>query len=259
MAKYYYLATVLPKLHIGVPPEISFHEFLTLLKDNLTKSDLHKVAQIRWFYDIQNIRAFWNHEALDYWGNLNTNELEEALLNREGPLPSYVFDFLNEHESEEDRKKYFAVLMATFFAQESTQSSKFLREYYRFERDLRLTLTAFRARQLNRSLTRELQFENPEDPIVAQLLAQRDAKHFEPPERFEDLKPLLEKYYEDPIELNKALSEYRFNKIDEMLNFEAFSTDFILGYTIQYIMVDKWTHFDKQQGNKIVHQMLEGV
>lgn len=258
MTNYYYLAISLPQLRIGTPPEMGFHEFITLLKENLSHSDLLKTHQIRWYYDIQNMRALWNHEPLDYWGTLNENELEEVLLNREGGgLPSYVFDFLNQYETTEERKKYFPLLLITFFNEESKHSSGFLKEYNRFERNLRLIIAAYRARQLGRNLAQEMQFEDPEDKIVAQLLAQSDAKEFAPPEGFEDLKPLLEKYYGDPLELNKALSEYRFDKIETMLNFDVFSIDRILGYLIQYMMVDKWTHFNKQQGKEILDQMFK--
>jgi Protein of unknown function (DUF2764) len=260
MTNYYYLAISLPKLQIGVPPEMSFREFNTLLKENLSQADLNKTHQIRWYYDIQNMRALWNQEPHDYWGSLNEQELEEVLLNREGGgLPSYVFDFLNTYETTEERKKYFPLLLIRFFDQENNQSNGFLKKYYRFERNLRLTLVAFRARQLNRNLSQELQFEDPEDKVVAQLLAQSEGKEFEPPEEFEDLKPLLEKHYNDPLELNKALSEYRFDKIETMLNFDEFSIDRILGYLVQYMMVDQWTHFDKQQGKEILDQMLKDM
>ena len=260
MANYYYLATSLPQLQIGLNPEMGFREFNTLLQENLSHADLYKTYQIRWFYDIQNMRAFWSHEPLDYWGTLNGNELEEVLLNREGGnLPAYVFDFLNLYENDEERKKHFPLLLIKFFDHESKQSNGFLRKYFCFERDLRLTLVAFRARQLKRNLAQELQFEDSEDKMVAQLLAQSDAKEFEPPEGYEDLKPLLEKHYDNPLELNKALSEYRFDKIEAMLNFDVFSMDRILGYLVQYIMVDKWTHFNKQQGKEILDQMLKDM
>ncbi|MCE5318293.1 MAG: DUF2764 domain-containing protein, partial [Parachlamydia sp.] len=86
-------------------------------------------------------------------------------------------------------------------------------------------------------------------------LAQKDAKNFEPPVEFEDLKPILDKYYNSPLDLQKALAEYRFNKIEERLTYDPFSIDRVLGYIVQYMLVDKWLHYDQQKGMEIIKQI----
>jgi hypothetical protein len=259
MTKYYFLVTSLPDLHFGVAPDLSFQEFKTLLKDNLTPSDYAKTRQIRWFYDILNIRAFWKNDPWDHWGNLDVNELKEDLVVREGALPDFVYQFLDEHESLDDRLKYFPMLFASYFDSNLKQANGFLKTYSQFEKNLRLALTGFRARQLGRELTKELQFEDPEGDIVAQLLAQKESKSYEAPVGFEDLKPILEQYYHAPVELQKALVEYRYNKLQATLGIDVFSIDYILLYMVNYIMVDKWTQLDKQKGIEIVDNLVKGI
>lgn len=257
---YYYLTTVLPQLQLGFPPDIDFTEFNTLLRENLTVNDYKKTIWIRRFYDILNIRALWTGEPLDHWGNLDQNQLEEALISRDTDLfPSYVFDFLDEHETLDQRLKFFPLLINKYYEIEAKRSTGFLHKFFVFERKLRLTLTAYRARQLNRDLNAEFQFEDPEEDIIAQLLAQKDAKQFEPPPEFEDLKPILEENYTKPLELALALAEYRIKKIEEMLGMDIFSIDRILGYLLQYHMVDKWMHFDKKKGLEIADNIVKGV
>jgi Protein of unknown function (DUF2764) len=258
MQNYYYLATVLPKLEIGVKPDMTFQEFITLLKENLTKADYDKTRRLRWFYDFRNVRAYWKGEPLDYWGNLNEVQLEDAILEREGDaLPEYFYKFLDEHESKEERLKYFPQLMSTYFATEATETTGFLRKLRAFERNLRLIATAFRARELGRDLATEFQFEDPEDDVVAQLLAQKDAKTFEPPQGYEDLKPLLEKYYNSPLQLEKALTEYIFKWTEGVLGFDVFSINYILAYMLRFILIERMMRLDKEKGLKILDNIVK--
>lgn len=257
MTEYYYLATSLPALQIGVPPEIDFQELMTLLKENLTEVDYKRTLRLRWLYDIANIKAFWTGEPLDHWGTLDKNELEEVLITRENYLPDFIYEFLADYETLDERLKNFTKLFASYFNKLITRGHGFSKQYAQFERNLRLTLTAFRARQLGRNLEKEFQFEDPNDEIIAQLLAQKDAKTFEPPAGFENLKPILEEFYDSPMDLQKALYEYRFNKLEEIVNFDTFSIDRILTYLLEYIMVDKWNQLDKKNGVAIVDHIVK--
>src|ERR1700722_8572839 len=135
---YYYLAIVLPKLSIDEKPEMPFYEFAELLKENLTPTDYDKTRRMRWLFDLRNIRAFWLHHPLDYWGNLNEVQLEDALLTREDTeLPSYFFDFLDEHDTKESRLKLFPKIMSKYFASEAeTGSTGFLKALRTLERNL---------------------------------------------------------------------------------------------------------------------------
>ncbi len=259
MTKYYFLATALPALEIGKAPDIGFNELELLLKENLTEYDYQKVRLLRGLYDINNLRAFWNKEPFDKWGNLNQNTLEEVLLTKEALLPPYIFDFLNEYETREKKIEHFPSLTTLYFDKMQQESLGFLKKYATFERNLRLTLTAFRARQLKRDLAKELYYHDPQEEIVAQLLAQKDSKTFEPPVGFEELKPLIEQYYQKPIELEKALVEYRLEKLDEMASPDVFSIDHILLYVIRYIFVDKWIQLDKEKGIEIIDLIVKDI
>lgn len=260
MTNYYYLATVLPKLSLSEKPEISFHEFITLLQENLTARDYDKTRRLRWFYDLLNIKAYWKGDLLDYWGNLDEVQLEEALLVREGKdLPNYFYGFLDEYEHKEDRQKHFSRIISDYFKSEAINNTGFLKNLRAFERNFRLIMVAFRARQLNRNLAAELQYEDPEEDIVAQLLAQSEAKVFEPPEGFEDLKSIFENNYNDPLQLQKAIIEYTFNWIDNELEFDHFSIDYILGYMAQFILVDRMMRLDKEKGLKVLDNIAKEI
>ncbi len=146
MTQYYFVGSALPELKIDMPPEMNFHEFETLLYENLQPDDLEGLKLLRRYYDIQNMRAFWKKEPFDHLGAFDENELEDALVVREG-FPDYVFDFLDVHEKTEDRLSHFSGLVSTFFREEAAHSKGFTQKFLRFEREWRLVFAAFRAKK----------------------------------------------------------------------------------------------------------------
>lgn len=258
MSQYYFIGTILPNLTLDSPPEINFMGLDSLLRDNLSKEDYEKTKVIRRFFDILNLRALWIGQEIDPRGELNAVELEEALVNSAG-LPDYIFEFLARYHNVGERLHHFPSLLANFFRQAKQNKDPFLRKYFTFEREFRLVLTAYRAKKLGRDLSVELQYEDPEEELIAQLLAQKDDKTFELPEKYEDLKILLEKYEDDPMVMERMLDEYRFNYIDQLVDMaDMFSIDRILAYMAQLTVVEKWFGLDRKAGLKIVDTIARG-
>lgn len=256
MANYYYIGTYLPPLSFDAPPDITFNEFKKLLKDNLSEKDYRKTKFIRRYYDILNLRALWLREELDPHGELDSLELEEALATQVG-LPSYVYDFMAIHEKTEDRIRHFPLLLARFFQSAMNEEDPLLRNYLNFERELRLVWTGYRAKKLGRDLSVELQYEDPEEDLIAQLLAQKDAKVFEPPEKYEELKELFEKYEEDPLALQRAIDQYRVAYVESLVGMaDTFSIERILAYMIQLVIIERWFELDRDKGKEIVDMIV---
>jgi hypothetical protein len=257
MGNYYFVGTLLPSLSFETSPEISFEEFETLLRDNLTTQDYDKTKTIRIFYDILNLRALWMGEELDPRGEYDETELEDALFNCSG-LPDYVYDYIDAYEKQEDLIKYFPKLMAKLFQNAASIKDSFLQKYMQFERELRLILVGFRAKKLGWDLASELQFEDPEEELIAQMLAQKDAKEFTPPEKFDDLKKIFSQHRDDPLAFQKALDQYRFDEVEGMVDFgDNDSMQRILAYMIQLFLVEKWHEMDKLKGKEIVEAIIK--
>lgn len=257
MSQYYFIGTILPNLSFDSPPEITFRTLDTLLRDNLKQVDYEKTKVMRRFFDILNLRALWSGEEIDPKGELDAYELEEALVNNVG-LPDYIYDFLARYHTLGERLHHFPYLLAKFFQSAEQEKDPFLRKYFSFERELRLVMTGFRAKKLGRDLSVELQYEDPEEDLIAQLLAQKDAKVFELPEKYEELKIFFEKYEDEPLQLQRTLDEYRFNYIDQLVDMpDVFSIDRILAYMAQLIVVDNWFNLDKKKGMEIVDTIVK--
>lgn len=257
MTNYYFLASILPELQIGLPPEITDLQLRHLIEVNVThRDDLQKVRGFRLYYDIQNIRALWRDEPLSDRGNYDENELEEQLLVKAG-LPGYIFDYMEQHEPVQDRLRHFSSLLASYFNVEIAKSNGFLHRYYTFERDLRLVLVGLRAKRLGWNLMSELQYEDPQDDLVAQMLAQKDSPEYQPPDSFEEVKQIFDEHGENPLELYQLIGELRFQKINEMLGPDLFSIDRIIAYMAQLIICEKWMELDKQKGMEIVDTIVK--
>jgi len=256
---YYFVGTSLPEIQLGVPPDISFEELIALYRQNLSSKDWKQVEIILRLVDLENLRALWLNRYLDVRGNYDANTLQETLLTGGEEVPSYVADFLDKWDKPVDRVSHFAALLSAYFTDESVRAQGFLREYLVFEHSLQLVLVGFRAKKLGRDLSVELQYEDPENEIVAEILAQKDAKNFEPPEAFTDIKPLFEEYENDPIGLKQALDAYRFEKINEMIGLQELSTDRLLGYLIQFLLNERILALDRQKGLSVVRTIVEGV
>lgn len=255
MTKYYFIGTLLPDLHLEQPAPISFARLMLFLQDNLTAKDYRQVIVLRGYFDLENLRQFWKGGALDIRGALDKKELEEALLCEE-LLPPYVRNFLEKYEGVELRLLHFPELLSAYFRQESASTNYFLRSYLTFERQLRLFQTTFRAMHLNRSLQKELLYENFDEEFVRTLYEMNeDACQYLHPlsAELEEIHKILIEFSRFPLKLYQSLSRFRFNYIQQLVGDELYSLDRILGYTAQLIIVEQWSSLDRQTGmNKLV-------
>jgi hypothetical protein len=257
MRNYYFVAASLPPLSLHERPEISFGELMARLEINLNREDLEKTKVLRRFVDIYNIRALLMEEPVDPRGNLNEKELDEALLVH-AVLPGYIFDFLDQFEKVSDKIRNFSGLLARFFNEEIPKQKGFLRNYLTFEREWRLVLLALRAKQLDRDVAKELQFEDPTDPLVMHILAQKDSETYEPPQEYADLKELIASCHNDPWAEHRAFAEYRFKKIEQLAEKGLFTIDQILSYMAELMIIESMNELDAQKGNMILDTFKSG-
>lgn len=255
MANYYFLAASLPLLKLGEKPELTFDELISRLEINLDKVDLEKTVIFRRWFDLNNIRSLYLEDAIDPRGNLSEKELDQALLLKE-ELPSYVFDFLDRFESTERKLRFFPGLLSAYYVNEMKNVNGFLKKYLEFEREWRLVMLGVKSIELGRNLIEELQFEDVEDPFVMEILAQKDAPVYDPPSEFIELR---EKYLSagpDPLEQFKAVSKWRFEQIEELVETPPFSIDWIIGYMAQLLIAEQWNELDPGKGEIILEAFV---
>ena len=253
---YYFVLLALPPLSFRTKPEMAFHELKELFSLNITAEDQERITTLLYSVDLYNLKAFWLGAPLKDLGNVGEKTLEEALLVKDR-LPMYLLDYLDQYETTHERLRYFPALVASFYRELGEKESGFLLAYFQFERELRLILSALRAKQMGRDIVKELQFEDATDPMVAYILAQKDGAEFIPPREFESLKILFVENSRNPEKLNRAMLEYRFAKIEEMEEeLPPFSMDQVLAYVAKFLVIDQWfSERDFEKGHLAVDEL----
>ncbi len=256
MANYYFLITAFPPLSCEMKLEMSFKDLKEILLLNLSAKDFHEVERILRPIDLYNIKAFWLGLPLDERGNFREKDLEEELL-VQGALPAYLIDYLARYDSTQDRLRYFSSLYASLYKEESEKLKGFSKCYYVLGREVRLCLAALRAKRQGRDIVRELQFEDPTDPFVAQILAQKDALSYSPPQEYEELKNLFIENSLDPVKLDRAVLQFQFDRIEQMEEIQDFGIDRILNYVARFLIVESLAHLNQKQGMATVEQLSQ--
>lgn len=251
MRSYYYLINSFPELKIGEKPDISFEELKFALDRNLSKADKKIVADFLFSVDLKNIKAFWMGEPLDPTGNLPEKELEEALL-VEGILPPYVYEFLEKYETQEERLQYFSFLYASYFR--SFQKG-FLGNYFQQEREIRFHLAALRAKKTGKDLSTQFPFEDPSDPLVGYILAQKDREEYDIPLEYEPLKQIFSSHYDSPLHLLKAYLEYRMHLIEDLEKEDFFSLARVLAFIAKLLLVKHFLFFTEEKGKEALQRL----
>ena len=251
MSNYYYLASLLPPLDFPSQGDIGLEGLEEALRINLSSEDMEQVRVLRLQVDLSNIQLLLQEEEIDPRGNLDEKALEEVLLEQTF-FPEYVWDFLQTHETLVQRARYFPALLHQFFEEEASKHTGFLRAFFTFEREWRLVMLALRAKKLRRDVVTELQFEDPTDPLIMHILAQKDAEQYEPPLEYKELKDLWVSCGPDPWQQAKSIASYRFRKIhdiaEEVTEGLQFTMCLILAYLAQLMIVEQWRGLSEQRG-----------
>lgn len=257
MSRYFFLGTVLPSLRVGDEPGISFDDVMTLYKDNLGFSDLEKVRVIRTYVDLKNVQKLLKKEEIDHRGNLNEKELDEALVNQEN-LPDYLFTFLEKYQEAFEQLAHYSKVFILFFKEIERTCQGFLRNYFQFEREWRVILAAYRGKKLGIDPAVSLQHEEFHDPLIAELLAQKDAPSFEFPFGYTELGEKLKEVEGKPDEQYRLMANFRFSRIEEMVQDRPFSLDYFLGYLVQLMVVEDFFALDEKRGRESLTEMIKG-
>lgn len=241
---HFFLSSFLPPLDLKVKVDLSFEELMTILRENLSLSELEEVKELRTYIDLLNLERLYLHEAIDPFGNLTEEELRQ-----EEKLPLYVQDILAACDTEEQKLKLCPQVMIRFYEE---SHPGFLKIFLEFERNFRLALLAFRCKRLGIDPVIELKEEDPKDFMVAEILASKDHPAYEMPFEFEDFGPIPD----HPMQQYLKIAEYRFQKVEDLLQGDLCSMDAILGYLVQFMIVKNYHALNDQRGSQLLYDNI---
>ncbi|KPK32701.1 MAG: hypothetical protein AMS24_03355 [Chlamydiae bacterium SM23_39] len=256
MKKYYFLCCFFPVLNWQVKPELSFFELDRILRWHLSDKDKSLLKIFKQYVDIKNIKALLENLRLDPRSNLDEKGLDQSFLVGDF-FPYLVFDFLKKYTGKEDRITNFASLLSNFLNyQIDNTKSPFLSFYFKMEREIRIVLSALRAKELKKDIVKELFFEDPRDPFINFIFSQKEDESLEVPKEYLQLKELFLKNKENPKHLEIALLKFKFFKNNDEMKKYFFNIDQILGYLANLIIIEDLYFLMQHPKKEVVDKLV---
>jgi hypothetical protein len=132
-------------------------------------------------------------------------------------------------------------LTADFYTEALARKNAFLREYFRFDLNLRNA----KVRYLNRALSRE---------AGTDLVLEEAGGEFEEAPRVD---AVLEG--SDLLARERGLDDLLWGKVDELTTFHYFDLTAVLGYLAKLKIVDRWLTLDEAAGRELFRRLVDEV
>jgi len=120
----------------------------------------------------------------------------------------------------------------------------FIREYFKYDLEVRNAKVAFLNKELGRDPQQDMVIMNPE----------AEGYEFEDADKVKDI---LET--KDILARERGLDDLMWNKIEELNQFNTFEVDVILGFLGKLKIVDRWLKLDPETGRKRFRELVDEI
>lgn len=135
-------------------------------------------------------------------------------------------------------------LTEDFYRQALTDKNRFIREYFRFDLDVRNA----KVRYLNEALGRD-----PKKDVI--ILDEEDSRDgFEEASRLDTIL-----HGKDILERERGIDDLMWEKIDEMTTYDYFDIEAILGFLAKLHIVERWYILDEKTGREMFRRLVDEV
>ena len=147
-------------------------------------------------------------------------------------------------------------LTPDFYAEALKQKNRFLREYFRFDLNLRNAKVRYLNRQLSRLDDTDVMTGMGTDEDMDLDI---DLRRFSGGEFEEEPKVAFVLGQEDLLTREKGLDDILWAKIDALTTFHYFDITAVLGYIAKLHIVDRWLSLDEEAGRELFHKLVKEV
>lgn len=134
-------------------------------------------------------------------------------------------------------------LTEDFYRQILRHKNRFLREWFRFDLDLRNATVGYLNHQLHRA--------PDHDKILLEERQEEEFPELEAAERILRGKDILQR--------ERGLDELRWHKIDEITLLDYFDLETLLGYVAKLKIIDRWLQLDPDSGRALFRRMVDEI
>lgn len=260
MKQYYYLVSSLYDLIFdGGKRVVSIKDFLEFCESQLDENDYLNLKKLFIFNDIKNVINY-NKNGDKYLSPsfYSEDEFSECLKDNDEFLP-FINEFLYNKKS---NKRLFPnfdeidELTLLFYSDQDFISSKFIRDYFIFELNLRNITTAFMLRKSN------LSFTNKIIPLgdCYENLMKNNTSDFGLLSEFSFIEKLISAYDKnDPLETEKIIENIRWDYLDQNTESDYFTANAVFAYTVKLLSVERWFKLSKENGENLLNRLIEQI
>lgn len=265
--RYHYLIAGLPDLHLEQEKIwISVADFKKQLEFELYPEDFEQVKLVFLRKDHENLLDFLKSGTVDEENGANYSpedfkaqtDLFSAIIPQPDILPSYMAELLSDYwgDREFESLECSQRLAGHYYQHVMQYGCPFLREYTRLEYDIANLLTYIETR--NHALDPG-DFLTGNSELISHL-REHLTKSMTQPADFDLFNEII-CFAELPSIEEKEMKydQMRWRLIDELLFFESFTIDRVIGYLFQLMMIDRWSRLDHDQGEAQLRKIIKGA
>ncbi|MDO4758338.1 MAG: DUF2764 family protein [Rikenellaceae bacterium] len=230
--------------------------------ETISARDSKAVELLYGYYDCENIiAARAGRSAHNALGNLTREEIE-AELSRPSRLPAKLQEVIcafldpegEEAETIDTTKPFEKALLAAYYALCEASACRFLKEWARFDRNLRNVSAAITARELNRPIE---EVTVGEGEIVEQL-QRSSASDFGLRGELQYLDAAIAAISDEQniVEKEHKIDLIRWNECSELSAFDYFDINAVVAYLVKVNLVARWSMLDVERGREMFRKLL---
>jgi len=235
-----------------------------LLSDFIEELQLHLASK-----DYKFVKLFFLHEdnrtllsLLDKKepkeigiANYPVSFIEEQLRDPK-TLPSYMIEFINNHNQE--KKKYGVTdeneLTWFFYDYLFKTKSDFVRDWFEFDMNLKNLITALNCRKFDKEVAKEIIGDNE----FAKALRSSKLKDFGLSGDYQIVDKVISiNNSTNLVDKEKQLDLLRWEYLEEKITFEYFTIDRVLSYLIRLQIIDRWSKLDTDSGKAVFNSLIK--
>lgn len=233
------------------------------IRESLSSSDWKAVELLYAFYDCENlVKLRSGASQLNSLGALSGEELEAELKSPEkftGEVAKVIRAYANpdgEEAEDVDVSRNFAVqLFGAYYRMCASSSLNFIRDWSRFERNLRNVVAATVARQKGMALEDVVVGEDE----VSEQIRRSSSPDFGLKAEFPYVEPVVNALTEEKNMLEKEhkIDVIKWDMASELSEFSYFDANAVLAYLVKVNIVARWIVLDKARGAEMFQKLLK--
>lgn len=266
LREYHYFISGLPDLSFNEPGEwITPGSFKKILKEQLHPDDYRQAELVFLKEDHSHLISFLENGEMTAEGNGNYSaddyrnqiSLFSSILPAADILPAYMVNVLRDHgpeDKEKDSLQIARMLTDGYYLHVMENGIPFLRKYTAFDYDLNNLLAFVKAG--DHGLVQERFIAG--DSGFSGHLRRYAGKSLPKDPGFELFDEIMsytgsQSFAEEEIKFDRL----RWRMIEELILFEDFSIEKILGYLLQMLILKRWSSLNKESGKAKLREILD--